>query len=63
MNLKFFAELLTNYWYILIPLLLISGSEARAKKSRARIIQILARIVGFVAVVIVTLGIFGLLIH
>ena len=63
MNLKFFAELLTNYWYILIPLLLISGSEARAQKSRARTIQVLARIVGFLAVVIVTLGIFGLLIH
>ncbi len=63
MNLTFFADLLRDYWYILVPLLLISGSEARAKKSRARIIQVLARIVGFVAAVLVGLGIFGLLMH
>ena len=63
MDLKFFADLLRDYWYILVPLLLISGAEARAKKSRARIIQVLFRIVGFVAVVVVALGIFGLLMH
>lgn len=63
MDLDFFAALLREYWFVLLPLLLISGAEARAKQNRARIIQVLARIVGFVAAVVVALGIFGLLIR
>ena len=63
MNLHFFADLLREYWFILLPLLLISGAEARAKRSQARTIQVLARIIGFAAAIIIALGIFGILIH
>ena len=63
MDLHFFADLLREYWFILLPLLLISGAEARAKRSRARTIQVLARIIGFAAAIIIALGIFGILIH
>lgn len=63
MSLDYFAQLLTEYWFILVPLLLITGAEARKKSSRARAIQVLARIIGFIAAILIALGIFGLLIR
>jgi hypothetical protein len=63
MNLDYFAGLLTEYWYILLPLLLLSGAEARRKQSRARVIQVLSRAIGSIAAIIIALGVFGLLIR
>jgi len=62
-DLHYFANLLTEWWYVLVPLLLISSVGARKKDSRARILQVLTRIVGLIVAVIIALGIFGLLIH
>jgi len=62
-DLQYFAKLLTEWWYILVPLLLISSVSGKKKNSRARILQVLSRIVGFVVAVIIALGVFGLLIH
>ena len=63
MNLDYFAGLLTEYWYILVPLLLLSGAEARRKESRARVLQVLSRVIGLIAAIVIVLGIFGLLIR
>lgn len=63
MELDFFARLLTEYWYILLPLLLISGAGARKKESRARAIQVITRLIGLVVVIIIALGVFGLLLR
>ena len=40
MNLDYFASLLTEYWFILVPLLLISGVSTRKKESKARALQV-----------------------
>jgi hypothetical protein len=63
MDLDYFANLLTQYWYILLPLLLISGAGARKKESKARAWQVITRIIGLMVVVIIALGVFGLLIR
>ena len=63
MNLDYFANLVTEYWFILVPLLLISGGGAREKESKARAWQVIRRIVGMIVVVILVLGVFGLLIR
>jgi len=63
MDLHYFAELLTEWWYILVPLLLISSVSSRKKDSRARMLQVMSRIVGFIVAIVIALGIFGLLIH
>lgn len=63
MDLHYFANLLTEWWYVLVPLLLISSVSSRKKDSRARMLQVLSRIVGFIVAVVIALGVFGLLIH
>ncbi len=62
-ELHYFAQLLTEWWYVLVPLLLISSVGTRKKDNRARVLQVLSRIVGFIVAVIIVLGIFGLLIR
>ncbi len=62
-DLHYFANLLTEWWYVLVPLLLISSVSGRKKDSRARMLQVLSRIIGLVVAIIIALGIFGLLIH
>ncbi len=63
MNLDYFANLLTEYWFILVPLLLISGVSTRKKDSKARALQVITRFIGLVVVAIIALGVFGLLIR
>ena len=63
MDLDYFANLLTQYWFILLPLLLISGTGARRKDTKARAWQVITRIIGLLVVVIIALGVFGLLIR
>ena len=63
MDLDYFANLLTQYWFVLLPLLLISGTGARSKDTKARAWQVITRIIGLIVVVIIALGVFGLLIR
>jgi hypothetical protein len=62
-DLHYFANLLMEWWYVLVPLVLISSVGGRKKDSRARVLQVLSRIIGLVVVIIIVLGIFGLLIQ
>lgn len=57
----YFADLLRENWYILVPLVLISGVEVRKKETLARIIQVTLRVVGFIAAALIALGVIGML--
>ena len=60
--LEFCARLLREYWWILLPALILFGGQGHPKTGFGRAFQIVSRIVALGAAIVVVLGIFGMII-
>lgn len=60
--LAFCASLLKQYWWILLPCLVLFGGQGHPKSGFRHALQIVSRIIALGAAIIVVLGVFGLII-